>query len=135
MQYLRALKTITFSTGLQDGEQLYYLQGLVDTSKSASSQVPGKVKTNLLNVDTEQTKSGIGKVFFCLIFDDLNYHLTWMVESFTDYLIQYAGAVVKNQEVTAWHNYEIGWTDFIYMCHALRVYQNLYSFQSRQHGD
>lgn len=95
----------------EDGDQIYHLQVLLDAGNSNSAEVPNKLKTKALDVNLEKLKNGFGRVFACSIFFETEYHLTWLSESFTHYLIQYTGLIVKHQKFPIFTH--SGFWDFI----------------------
>jgi phosphoribosyl-ATP pyrophosphohydrolase len=97
LEYLRGLKTLVFSTAPEDGDLRYHLQVLLDVSKSETSGVAKNLKTRSLDVNMAKLRGGTGRVFATRITFETIYQLTWVAESFTDYLIQYAGLIVKYQ--------------------------------------
>ncbi|KAM3580044.1 hypothetical protein VKS41_007289 [Umbelopsis sp. WA50703] len=99
LEYLRGLKTLIFATAPEDGDIRYHLQVLLDVSKPETSGVAKTLKTRSLDINMAKLRDGAGRVFASQILDETDYQLTWLAESFTDYLIQYAGLVVKYQKL------------------------------------
>jgi hypothetical protein len=97
LEYLRGLKTLVFSTCPQDGELRCHLQVLLDVSKPETSGVAKNLNTRSLDINMAKLRGGTGRVFAARITFETDYHLAWVAESFTDYLIQYAGLIVKYQ--------------------------------------
>jgi hypothetical protein len=97
LEYLRGLKTLVFSTCPQDGELRCHLQVLLDVSKPETSGVAKNLNTRSLDINMAKLRGGTGRVFATRITFETDYQLTWVAESFTDYLIQYAGLIVKYQ--------------------------------------
>jgi hypothetical protein len=94
---LRGLKTLVFSTAPENGELRYHLQVLLNVSKPETPRVAENLKTRSLDINMAKLRGGTGRVFASLIAFETMYELTWVAESFTDYLIQYAGLIVKYQ--------------------------------------
>jgi hypothetical protein len=99
LQYLRSLKTLSFANAPEDGEKMYHIQVVLNTSMADPAEVPNKLKTRSFDIDTEKLKNGAGRVFACTILFGSEFRLTWLAESFTDYMIQYAGLVVKHRKL------------------------------------
>jgi F-box-like len=110
LQYLRSLKTLSFAKVTEDSEIQYHLQVVLNTIMADSAEVPNKLKTRTFDIDTEKLRNGAGRVFTCTITFETDYSLTWLAESFTDYMIQYAGLVVKHRELASFT--ENGFNDF-----------------------
>ncbi|KAI8578709.1 hypothetical protein K450DRAFT_246131 [Umbelopsis ramanniana AG] len=111
LQYLRTLKTLSFASAPKDGDERYHIQVVLNTSIDDSAEVPNKLKTRSFDIDMEKLKNGAGKVFACTVVYETEYRLTWLVESFTDYMIQYTGLVVKHRKLPLFM--DIGFMDFV----------------------
>jgi hypothetical protein len=111
LQYLRSLKTLTFANAPEDGELTYDIQVILNNSMADSAEVSNKLKTRSFDIDTEKLKNRAGRVFDCEVTFETEYRLTWLSESFTDYMIQYVGLVVKHQKLPVFT--ENGFMDFV----------------------
>lgn len=111
LQYLRNMKTLTFATAPKDGDEIFHLKVLLDVSKCDQPEIPSYLKTRSFDIDMDKIKDGVGRVFSSTISFNTEYRLTWLAESFTDYMIQYAAMVAKHQKLPIFT--EDGFWDFI----------------------
>ncbi|KAH8552968.1 hypothetical protein BGW37DRAFT_487889, partial [Umbelopsis sp. PMI_123] len=69
--------------------------------------LPGHIANKVYQVNFENMENGAGKVFFALVNSYSELEMTYVSESFTDYLIQYTGVALEYGEVPRQGSYGV----------------------------